>query len=288
MRQLNYQLKELCKSNRDGSYTTQVNRHDILQKMADDLHKLGYRGMQASSLKQKHVEALVNQYKNEDLSIGTLKNRLSVLRWWANKVGRHQVVAKNNAHYDIGKRELVAKASKAQILDHNKLNRITDPHIKMSLELQAAFGLRREEAIKFSPRYADQQDHIRLKPTWCKGGRARIVPIRTDYQRDVLSRAHQLAGRGSLIPSYLMYVQQMRRYEKHTQKAGLCKMHGLRHAYAQTRYQELTGWPAPANQGPTSKQLTQEQKQTDLKARLIISKEMGHTREQITATYLGR
>jgi len=85
-----------------------------------------------------------------------------------------------------------------------------------------------------------------------------------------------------------MYVQQMRRYEKHTQKVGLCKMHGLRHAYAQTRYQELTGWPAPTNGGPTSKQLTSEQKQTDLKARLIISKEMGHTREQITASYLGR
>lgn len=288
MRQLNYQLKQLCKSNRDGSYATQVNRHDILQKMADDLHKLGYRGMQASSLKQKHVDALINQYKKEGLAIGTIKNRLSVLRWWTSKVSRSQVVAKSNEHYGIGKRELIAKDSKAQTLDQDKLNGIADTHIKMSLELQAAFGLRREEAIKFSPVYADQQDHIRLKPTWCKGGRARTVPVRTDYQREVLNRAHKLAGRGSLIPCHLMYVQQMRRYEKQTQKAGLCKMHGLRHAYAQMRYQELTGWPAPACDGPTSKQLTLKQKKTDLKARLIISKEMGHTREQITASYLGR
>ncbi len=65
-------------------------------------------------------------------------------------------------------------------------------------------------------------------------------------------------------------------------------MHSLRHAYAQTRYQQLTGWPAPACGGSTSKRLTPKQRQTDLKARLIISKEMGHTREQITATYLGR
>lgn len=288
MRKLNYQLKQLCKNNRDGSYATQVNRRDILQKMAEDLHQLGYRGMQTRSLKQKHVDALVSQYKNEDLSVGTLKNRLSVLRWWANKINRPQVVAKSNDHYNIGKRELVAKTSKAQTLDQDKLNNITDPHIKMSLELQAAFGLRREEAIKFSPQYADQHDHIRLKPTWCKGGRVRTIPVHTDYQRGILNRAHQLAGRGSLIPNHLMYVQQMRRYEKQTQKVGLCKMHGLRHAYAQTRYQELTGWPAPANGGPTSKQLAPEQKQTDLVARLIISKEMGHTREQITATYLGR
>nr|WP_279545431.1 integrase domain-containing protein [Pseudoteredinibacter isoporae] len=183
---------------------------------------------------------------------------------------------------------MVAKTSKAQSLDQQKLNSITDPHIRMSLELQAAFGLRREESIKFTPSYADQQDHIRLKSTWCKGGRERTIPIRTECQRATLNKAHQLAGKGSLIPSQLSYAQQMRRYEKQTAKAGLCKMHGLRHSYAQIRYQELTGWLAPANQGPTSKQLTTEQKQIDLNARLIISKEMGHTREQITATYLGR
>jgi hypothetical protein len=85
-----------------------------------------------------------------------------------------------------------------------------------------------------------------------------------------------------------MYVQQMRIYEKQTLKANLSNMHGLRHAYAQTRYQELTGWAAPACGGLTSKQLTPEQKQSDLRARLIISKELGHERESITSSYLGR
>lgn len=62
----------------------------------------------------------------------------------------------------------------------------------------------------------------------------------------------------------------------------------FRHAYAQIRYEEITGWFAPACGGPTSKQLTAEQKEVDLKARLIISAELGHKREQITATYLSR
>lgn len=288
MRELNYQLKQLCQSNRDGSYSTQSNRHNTLQKLANDLHILGYRGMQVRSLKQKHVDALVNQYKDEKLAIGTLKNRLAVLRWWATKINRPQVVAKNNTHYGIGQRHLVAKESKAQQLNQDKLNNITNPYIKMSLELQAAFGLRREEAIKFSPIYADQQDHIRLKSTWCKGGKERIIPIRTATQRDVLNRAKLLAGRGSLIPPHLQYVQQMRTYEKQTQKAGLSKLHGLRHAYAQSRYEELTGWPAPTCGGPCRKQLTPDQKKIDFKVRLIISKELGHEREQITASYLGR
>jgi hypothetical protein len=34
--------------------------------------------------------------------------------------------------------------------------------------------------------------------------------------------------------------------------------------------------------------MTQEQKEKDLESRLLISKERGHEREQITAVYLGR
>jgi hypothetical protein len=65
-------------------------------------------------------------------------------------------------------------------------------------------------------------------------------------------------------------------------------MHGLRHAYAQQRYLELTGWPSPQGGGPSKKDLTPAQQQADQLARLAISRELGHVREQITAVYLGR
>jgi hypothetical protein len=65
-------------------------------------------------------------------------------------------------------------------------------------------------------------------------------------------------------------------------------MHGLRHAYSQQRYQELTGWPAPAAGGPTVKALTPEQKLADQKARLTISRELGHERIQVVGIYCGK
>jgi hypothetical protein len=83
-------------------------------------------------------------------------------------------------------------------------------------------------------------------------------------------------------------VQQLRIYEGQTLRAGLSQLHGLRHAYAQQRYEELTGWKAPAAGGPTIKTLTPDQKAKDREARLTISHELGHEREQITAVYLGR
>ena len=83
-------------------------------------------------------------------------------------------------------------------------------------------------------------------------------------------------------------MQQLRVYEGNTLRAGLSHMHGLRHAYAQSRYKELTGWKAPAAGGPQSKALAPEQRETDRDARLTISRKLGHEREQITAAYLGR
>ena len=122
----------------------------------------------------------------------------------------------------------------------------------------------------------------------CPRGEILHIPIRMAAQREVLDRAHQLAGQGSLIPADRTYIQHLKVYERHTANAGLHKLHGLRHAYAQQRYMELTGWVAPAAGGPTSEAITPEQKAHDREARLIISRGLGHEREQITAVYLGR
>jgi hypothetical protein len=287
VRGLNYQLKQLCRHNREGSFGTQVRRERELTLMANQLHEHGYRGMNDHSLKPKHVEALVKHWLDTNVAIGTIKNRMAACRWWARKVNRQNVVARSNDHYGIPNRQFVTEGSKAKAVSGTELNKVLDLHVRMSLELQQAFGLRREEAIKFIPAYADRDDHLLLKPTWTKGGKARTVPIRTDEQRAVLSRAHRLAGKGSLIPSNRNYRQQLRIYEGHTIRAGLSRLHGLRHAYAQQRYQDLTGWACPAVGGLSSKSLTPDQKALDQEARLTISRELGHERSGIVKIYIG-
>jgi len=288
MKDLNYQLSKLCRNNRDGSFSTQATRSRILDLIANQLQKLGYRRMQPRSLKPKHIDALVAHWRGQGISIGTLKNRLSALRWWAKKVNKPSIIAKDNDVYDIGKRDNVARKSKALIIDEKKLSAISDPHVRLSIRLQAAFGLRREESIKFSPSYAVQDDHIKLKPSWTKGGRARTVPIRNDEQRQLLDEIKAFAKGGALIPAQKNYVEHLHRYERQLRDAGLTKLHGLRHAYAQQRYLELTGWQAPVAGGPTSKQLTPDQLEPDYDARAIVSRELGHARVEIAVVYLGR
>jgi len=288
VRGLNYQLKQLCRHNRDGSFGTQVQRERELTLIANQLHELGYRCMNQRSLKPRHVEALVGLWLKTEIATGTIKNRMSAIRWWARKVNKQNVVARWNDHYGIPNRIFVTNKSKAKSVIETDLAKVRDVHVRMSLRLQQAFGLRREEAIKFMPSVADRGSYLQLKPSWTKGGKARQIPIRTEEQRKLLNLAHKLTGKGSLIPSARNYVQQLRIYEGHTSRAGLSKMHGLRHAYAQRRYHELTGWRSPASGGPTSNQLTRLQRQDDHGARMTISKELGHEREQVTAVYLGR
>ena len=288
MKQLNFDLKQLCKRNKDGSYTTQSNRERILTLIANQLDRLGYKNMRPTGIKPKHIEALVRQWKDESLSSGTIKNRMSALRWWAEKINRPSTIASDNSHYGIEERIFVTNVSKAQELDLQKLDAVADQHIRLSLRLQSAFGMRREESIKFKAATADYVDHIALSASWCKGGRAREIPIHTQSQRDLLNEIRQFSGKNSLIPTDLSYIKHLKIYEDAIAKAGLHKMHGLRHQYAQLHYHMLTGRLCPAAGGKTSKALTQDEKIRDNEARLIISKELGHEREQVTAIYLGR
>ena len=286
MRQLNFDLKTLQARNREGAFSTRRDRSYVLDQAAHMLHALGFRRLRATGLKRKHVNALVAEWQRRGLATGTMKNRMSALRWWAEHIGRPGVVGTNAAH-GIGERRYVTNEDRSAVLDPEKLAGVTDAHVRMSLELQAAFGLRREEAIKFTPAYADRGDRVRLKASWAKGGRAREIPIGNEHQRAVLDAARRLAGGRSLIPGGRSYAAHRKVYEKQTEAAGLARMHGLRHAYAQSRYEALTGWKAPVAGGPRRRSLGPAKRRIDTAARMAIARELGHGRLAVVSMYVG-
>ena len=228
MRQLNWDLKCLEREAKDGSRAKRRDRSYSLALMANTLYDLGFKGLRARGLKEKHVEALVGEWNRHGLSTGTMANRMAHLRWWAQKVGKPGVVRPSNAAYGIVKDSPVAQVDKSRPLDADKLAKITDEYVRMSLRLQDAFGLRREESMKFQPRYADRGKRLVLKASWCKGGRMRWIPVLTDAQRRLLDEARQLAGGGSLIPADRSYRRQLRIYERQVAEAGMGRSHSLR------------------------------------------------------------
>jgi len=114
VRDLNYQLKQLCHRNRDDSYATQAKRMDHLMLIANQLYDLGFRGMLPRSLKQKHVDALVKGWLRQEMAAGTIKNRMAVLRWWAEEADGRNVVAGSSTYYGITDRQFLTNTSRAK------------------------------------------------------------------------------------------------------------------------------------------------------------------------------
>ena len=284
---LAFDLKNLTRRCNEGSFATQANRDDMLQLMARELKAAGFHLPSARSLKPKHVWSLVNRWQALELSDGTICNRLAAIRWWAEKVNKASVVLRTNEDYGL-RVPHGEYSDKARKLDYDKVDKLTDLHVRMSVEAQALFGLRREESIKFTPSYADKGDRIVLKGSWCKGGKSREIMITHPKQREWLNRAHLLCGRGALIPPERNYVEQLAIYEYQTVKVGLRNNHGLRHGWAQWRYKQLTGGlDSPARGGPEPKAMKGFMRMRDLDARRALTRELGHERISVTSVYLG-
>jgi hypothetical protein len=256
------------KHNKDGSFATQSNRKSILLKTCKDLKNAGFDKVTPINFGAKHCYILRDYWKKHDISTATIKNRLACVRWLGEKLGKE---LPTNQKLEIENRKYSDNTkNKAHEIDKDKFNLLSERH-QLSVSLQRQFGLRLEESIKFIGSYADKTDKIILKASWCKGGRAREIPIKTENQRALLDKIKNFVGKGSLIPTEKNYIQAKWSFEKAIQNEGIKNVHGFRHQYAQDRYKELTGLVCPKGGGLKSKELSSEQKELDYKARMVIS-----------------
>lgn len=286
MDSLAYDLKNLTLGAGEGSHLTRNQRHRGLQLIARELRQLGYALPSARSLKPKHIDALLANWREAGLSTGTLKNRMGWVRWWAKSIRKTSILPQDNIELGIEKRTIWG-GNRARITTSTLLESLPE-RMQLALRLQMAFGLRLEESLKFRPEAADKGDTLALQASWCKGGRARTVPLTHPRQRALLDEVRRVCGDGALIPTGQTYIGFRKAIERATWGAGIRNMHGHRHWYAQWRYQALMGAPSPAAGGKTYERMNGDERAADYRARLTISRELGHNRVEVTDAYLGR
>ena len=286
MDSLAYDLKNLTLGAGEGSHLTRNQRHRGLQLIARELRQLGYALPSARSLKPKHIDALLANWREAGLSTGTLKNRMGWVRWWAKSIRKTSILPQDNIELGIEKRTTWG-GNRARVTTSALLESLPE-RMQLALRLQMAFGLRLEESLKFRPEAADKGDALALQASWCKGGRARTVPLTHPRQRALLDEVRRVCGDGALIPTGQTYIGFRKDIERATWGAGIRNMHGHRHWYAQWRYQALMGAPSPAAGGKTYERMNGEERAADYRARLTISRELGHNRVEVTDAYLGR
>lgn len=273
----------------------QKDRHRFLMKMVSQLRELGYsKRWDVHKLGKKEVHRLVNRCLKLGNTHRTIANKMVFVRWLAGKLGRRDQIPKNK---DLGiglrKNDLNYGCNKATLLLKEHLDKL-NPRMRLINELKFKFGLREEEACKFQYDYATKKSdkYIRLKGSWCKGGRPRVIEVMDDEQRNLLARieVHQLEhDEKSLIPKGQKFRTYRNQVQTKSTSLGI-NGHGLRHHWAQAKFFELSrGIKAPLAGGPSYSSLNAEQCARWDKAARRVNEELGHGkgRKDTTATYIG-
>jgi len=272
-------------------------RGDRLFNCFERLRELGYRLEDPRHIAERHVHALVDHWLAQKHSAATIQTQLSHLRVFADWIGKPGLI-KPAAEYvtnpaDV-KRVYAARTDGSwttrridpeAVIAH--LRRF-DPYVANQQLAQLRFGLRVKEAIMLRPWRADAAEAL-LVDEGTKGGRARVVPLRNQQQRDALNflKMQVRTRNTSLADPSLTLKQAMTRYYVVMRAAGITRKglgitsHGLRKEFANAIYLELTGVRSPVQGGPPIDRVV------DREARLRLVEHLGHARESIGTAYLG-
>lgn len=280
---------------------TQYDRALILRMAFAQLRDMGVRLPSPRNLGNRHVFMLMERWDQEGVTVKVLHTRISYLRTFTHWIGKDGMV-KDIRDY-LPERDLTrraaAKANRAWeangVIPQEVIARARtlDERLALMLSMQNAFALRMKESIEMRPAYCLAESGKVLEIyEGTKGGRLRRVDIDSDYKRETFEWARRLAatGRGGRIrwPNRT-WKQARAHYYYLLRKLGITKAdlgvtsHGLRHGYSQEKYQELTGLPPPIV-GVDPKLVDPD---VHRGAGIQVSRDLGHGRVQVTASYYG-
>src|SRR5487761_392763 len=259
-------LKARNGARRDGavaSFATRDKRADVLYAGFQRLRDLNFRLQTVQSLRGKHIEVLVRDWRERGLSASTLQNNLSIFRSFAEWIGKAGMV-RGIEHYlgsgtatrsSIARQDRTWSGRGLDVAAKVEEVRRKDERVALQLELQLAFGLRAREAMQLRPHLADKGKYLSITHG-TKGGRDRVEPIRTPEQRALLERAKTFCATPSSSTSdpQRRLSQWKNHYYEVVRSCGITRRdgitgHGLRHQYANERYRDLTGSDSPVRGG---------------------------------------
>lgn len=256
------------------------------------------------------VGAVVNNWKAKGLATSTIKEYLAGVRVVA-AFFKNDRIAKKNSAFGIGKRVYVSNQDKSVpqavyervVADLKKSSDINDNRVAAQLQLQRELGLRKEEAFKFNPSACLLNDGRVLIHKGTKGGRERVILEVSERAKQAIDYATRMVDGTNTMPNHMTEAQWERQFYKTIRLHGLshnscgASSHGLRHAYAQERYTQITGFQPSVklNSGEAFTENAERVagegwKKLDSHAREVLKVELGHGRDRmdVISQYIGK
>jgi len=289
-----------------GSSKTRVHHLRETSRFVETLRDLGYKVEKWNNVTNKHMGAVVDKWQEDGLADKTIKEYLSGVRATAGFYGNDRIHKENTA-FGIGRIQAVTNIDKSmsddrfrEISNNLRSGNDHDRRVEAVVQLCRYLGCRHEEARKFSPSRDVLPDGRIHLAAGTKGGKERVLSDISPEGRQAIENARKIAGKGSLIPPGMTDKQWKRTAYSILTKAGATgrneKFHACRHAYAQERYEKLTGFPCRVKfdskedfEQSARDAVGDKWKDFDLSARGVIKVEMGHgvQRDDVVSQYLG-
>lgn len=289
-----------------GSSKTRVAHLREVNQFVRELRNHGFGVKKWDNVTSKHVGAVVKSWQDRGLATKTIKEYLSGVRATAEAYGNNSI-HKDNSAFNLENIQYVQNIDRSMpdekyksIVEKLKAGDNHENRLAAQLGLCRHLGLRHEEARKFNPSrdvLPDGRVHV---AAGTKGGKERILSEISPEGRNVIEYARSVAGTGSMIPPDMRDRQWEKEGYKILETAGADvkneKFHSVRHAYAQLRYEQLTGFQCrvrseskEAFERAAIEARGEDWKDYDKSARGIIKVEMGHGlgRDSTVAQYLG-
>lgn len=277
------QIEKVFRHCNQGAYKTRERYEDGVKNFAKFMADV-FKKQNLNNIKPKHLYAYVEFMQDIGYYTSYVTTNLSAIRFFYDQVGGDSSKLPNN--------------NKLGVISRNKEERIGDNKVWTPLEIEnfikyasyvgqvrygdmvrlsSQLGLRLHEVFRLDKnhlRQALQEGKVSIKG---KGDLVRDVPVR---DKALIQKLYDNTKRGDKV--FIKEGEQTHKVIKNIQmfiynnqdKFALDKdkqltFHGLRHFYCQNRYKELLRGGL-----------------TDLQARKIVSRELGHYRISITEIYL--
>lgn len=286
---------------------TSTKQSETMENLFDDLASLGMRLKDVRHLSRKHVVAAIKLWVRKGQAPATLQTKISAVRRFVTLIGKPEIMPKgaawSNILRDAGldpkrfKRAYIAVESKswlaAGVDPWSKIEEVwtSSPVCGAALLLQLISGARVKESLSDSPMLMDCETFLRLEKG-TKGGRKRDVRLAVTEEEFAVARKalERIKIVASTLPRRILCLpgkdfKQMRQHfyyvlRKHgiTMKGEGIIPHGLRHGFLQSRYNAVSGLPAPVlREAPP--QAYAENAEAVAAAKVQVSGDAGHSRD---------
>ena len=300
-----YYAKQIETRLRDGlhqlSDKSKFNIRKESQAIAADFKDLGYKVntkfTSATAIKREDFLKLSEKWKEKGYSTGTMQNKATVLREILTVANNTEAIL-SNAELGISKGRDVLNAANinkgCSAISEKALSSVNDKGVLAAVMLIIAYGLRRDEALHAAwalskGRNITVNGNLKLLGSWCKNGRAREFGMRDSgvilKKAAALVKGFEIKGR---LEQFRGRLDRTFKELKMIDNNKSLHPHSLRHNYAQERYFAITGLLAPVSGGLKYTDMNEQEKSLYDRACKIISEELGHSRENIARTYIGK